>query len=62
MVFCMERVNSSGLMEPDIKVSSETTKLLGMEGMNGQIKATMRVKFLTDSDMEKELTRILKKV
>jgi hypothetical protein len=61
MVFSMGKENLHGLMVPNTRVSSETTKSLVMVVMTGLMQATMKVKFLTVSDMARVLTQTLKK-
>ncbi len=62
MVFFMARGSSLGLMAPSIRASSEIMKSQALVAMIGLIAAFMKVKFLTVSDMAKELTLTQKKV
>lgn len=57
----MAKENSFGLMPPDTKENSEIMKSQVLVDMIGLIRASMKVKYLTDLDMVKVLTRILRR-
>lgn len=57
----MARASSPGSMALNTRVSSETMKSQELEDMTGLMGVTMRVKFLTVSDMVEASTHIPRK-